>query len=180
VKLGANHSLRLIAGLAFLAAMGCYKENPMAETELADLDSPTVVAVTPENGAVGVTRYANYGIKFDSPMDTASVRINLYLAGGDAMQCWLDSMSIMHDGHGMGGGDRDGMMHWLDSIGYSGHIEWNGHADSCVFYPDSLLRANCDHLLFLDSGICDAEGQLMIMDGSECGGLVFYFRTGAQ
>lgn len=166
--------------LAAVGAVGCYEENPITETELTDSDDPAILTVSPENGAAGVVREANYTIQFDSPMDTASVGSCLHLVGGDEMRRWLDSLSGMRQGLGMSDSDHASMMTWLDSIDYTGHIEWNDRLDSCTFHPGSLLAANTDHILFLDSGVYSMDGHLLLGWSPEFGGHMFYFRTGSE
>lgn len=174
---------RLLLILVILTVVaGCYKENPVSDfdTEVLDTDFPTILEVSPDNGASGVIRNSNLSVRFDSPMDTASVSNNFHLSGGDKMQQWMDSMSNLPDMNGMGQQHRDSMMTWMDSIEYTGDFEWNDDLDSCVFYPDSMLEANAEHMIFLDYGIKSVDGYYIITDTLEYNAATYHFTTGSQ
>lgn len=171
----------IVIALCCLAAFwsaGCYDENPVSDSDVLGFDVPEVVTVFPENGAYGVDRNSEVSIKFSGPMDTASVTSNCYLSGGRDMLKWLDSLEhtpgMMH---GMGDSVCDNMMNWMDSISYSGHFEWNANYDSCIFYPDSALLPDCEHLLFMRGEISGRNGHMMSMDTVSHGGLMVHFRT---
>ena len=114
-------------------------------------------------------------------MDTASVTTNCYLSGGKVMHQWVDSVTHLQGTggmNGMGDHDRDRMMDWMDSICYSGHFEWNDARDSCVFYPDSALGPNTEHMLYITGDVHSHNDHRMQMDSLQCDGYIFLFTTG--
>ena len=173
-------SLILVFGIIFL--VGCYDENPVSnDTTLDDFDFPTILGVDPVNGASGVDRNSSYIIRFSDSMDTASVTSNCYLSGGSDMRQWMDSVSHMNGMggmNGMGDPDHDHMMDWMDSISYSGHFEWNNNLDSCVFYPDSMLGPNTEHMLYITGDVRSHDDYRMQMDSLQYDGHTYYFSTG--
>lgn len=169
--------LLFVAAAATLFSIACYKENPVSDDYLGQFEPPIIFDIEPENGAGDVDRNSGVIIRFSETMDTASVSANCYLVSGNEMRQWLDSLS--HSRGGQSGDCPDScLMNWLDTICCEGQFHWNGSLDSCVFQPDSSLRAQSDHMVYLTGSIRSRAGVPMAMDTSEYGGFVSYFRTG--
>ena len=160
------------------ALPGCRDELPTADPLLAEDESvPGIQSVDPSNNTSGVDPSSSYGVKFNHPMDTGSVSGNFHLVGGHGVHDWLDSLAEHHDHSGMGGGDRQHLMDWLDSMQYDGQLHWNEHLDSCEFVPDSAFISNSLHMLYITGDVRDHHGTMMYMDSTEYGGYLFFFTT---
>ena len=145
---------------------------------VGQFEPPIILDIDPEDGAGDVDRNSGVIIRFSQTMDTASVSANCFVIGGSEMRQCLDSLSHAHGGGYAGDCPDSCMMNWLDTVCCEGQFHWNGSLDSCVFQPDSVLRANEDHMVYLTGPIRSHTGMPMAMDTSEYGGFVSYFRTG--
>ncbi len=147
----------LLAGLVFV---GCSDNNDSVSGNSSG--TVAVASVYPADGSTDVPTTASVAIKFTGPVDTLSVMHNMYLAGGQPMHQWRDSLDH-YGGFGMMNmGMDDHMMHWIDSIGASGEFHWNAALDSCRFVPDSGLTAGTEYLcLYYEGGMFGRHGGMM-------------------
>jgi hypothetical protein len=139
-----------------------------------------IASVSPADGATDVAPSTPITITFTGPMDTMSVMNNMYLAGGQPMHEWHDSLNY-NGGFGMMGmGMQDHMMMWLDSIDIPGYFHWGPNFDSCQFVPDSGLMSGTDYMYLLhDGGMHDGHGGMMGGgDHDDNGYHLFEFTTG--
>ncbi len=124
--------------------------------------SVEIAAVFPADGSIGVSTTTSVALTFTGPVDTLSVMRNLYLAGGQPMHEWEDSL-MHYGGFGMMGmGMEDHMMHWIDSIDTPGEFHWNSSLDSCEYVPTSALMPGTDYVCVLyEKGMSDRHGDMM-------------------
>lgn len=151
----------LILVVAAIAFVGC--SNDDNSTMLTNGSATVILAsISPADGATGVSPATSVALKFTGAVDTMSVMQNLYLAGGQAMHEWRDSVSH-HGGFGMMNMNMEQqMMNWMDSIHTPGEFHWNGTLDSCEFVPDSTLMPTTEYLCLLnEGGMQDGHGGMM-------------------
>lgn len=163
-----------IAAVFALTLWGCGDNHDATRSDL----QPALLSVSPGDNAAGVNRDATIRIHFNMPMDTASVRRNFHLTGGEEMEAWMDSLTHHR---GMGGMDMINMGHmmdWIDSIQYSGQFHWDATMETCEFTPDSAMMPDADHMIYLYDGVKAFNTEMMEMNSQPFGGMVFHFRTG--
>ena len=168
--------------IATFLLLGCYDENPVSDDEFLDFsDYPTILEVTPEDGATGIDRYSSFTIRFSDGMDTSSVISNCYLSGGTGLRQWMDSASHHGGTGGMHGGAdslHDRMMDWMDSTSCTGRFDWNHDYDICTFYPDSAMHANTEYMIYITGDVRSHDNYRMQMDSLQLDGFIFSFTTG--
>lgn len=177
------HNIPRATLLTFAAAvllLGCSNDDK-SEIDPGNVvtEAPEILAVEPRDGQMGALTTTAVGIKFDMPMDPASLRAGFHLSGGDEMHAWMDSLG--HHGGGMMGDpmvDMDHMLAWMDSVHYQGDWHWNDLMDSCYFVPDQPLMPHTDHMIYLYGDILSAHGTHMEMGNHAFGGPMFHFQTG--
>lgn len=157
-------SICLLAASAMLA-FGCSRSNDKTMNGNSSIQ-PTILRVTPADGATRVPRSASIGIKFNMPMDTVTVMSGLHFSGGKDMQRWMDSVDVMGGMNHMGMMNREQMMQCLDSLQMKGHFLWNANLDSCQFTPDSMMATNTEHMTFMYGQVKSYGGMMMNMGGS--------------
>ena len=172
--------IALVVASATLLAVGCSSSNDKMMNNDSNTQ-PSILSITPANGATAVSRSASVGIKFNMPMDTTSVMSGFHFSGGSGMQMWMDSMNAMGGMNHMGTMDSDNMMQWMDTLQMQGHFQWNAAFDSCQFAPDSMMAANTEHMTFMYGQMKSQSGMMMNMGGngmmgSETG-LTYHFTT---
>jgi hypothetical protein len=154
---GAATALFLVAGLIFA---GCSDNNSSASNNSGG--TVAVVSVYPADGSTDVPATASVAIKFTGPVDTLSVMHNMFLAGGQPMHQWIDSLDDCGGFGMMSMGMADHMMHWMDSIRTPGEFHWNAALDSCRFVPDAGLADGTDYLcLYYEGGMFGRHGGMM-------------------
>ena len=164
-------------GLFVLGAWlsGCSEDNPVSGITEGE---PSVVSVSPRDGATDVPTSGAIVMTFNLPMDTMSVMGHFYCSGGDEMWQWMDS--LQHHGPGGGGGmaDMDHMMEWMRDIEHPGEFDWNDEMTECVFRPDTGFSPHTDYMIYLEDGIRSQRGMMMDMHHLQYDGLMIHFRTG--
>lgn len=163
--------------LALMAFIGCSDNNDTIANNSGE--NIAVAAVYPADGSTDVPTAASIAIKFTGPVDTLSVMHNMYLAGGQPMHQWRDSLTH-YGGFGMMNMSmEDHMMNWIDSIEAPGQFHWNTALDSCRFVPDSDLSPNTDYLcLYYEGGMMGRHGGMMGGTGHDDSGYhMFGFTT---
>lgn len=146
---------------ASIAVIGC--DNGQDASATSGGNAVEVAAIYPADGSSGISTGTSVALTFTGPVDTLSVMRNLYLAGGQPMHEWEDSL-MHYGGMGMMGGSgmHDHMMHWIDSIGTPGVFHWNARRDSCEFVPNSSLVPGTEYLCVLyEEGMHDYHGGMM-------------------
>ena len=147
-----------------LIAVGCSDDetgNPASSND--DTGATVEIArITPADGSTAVATTASISVKFTGPVDTNSVMQNMYLAGGNPMHEWRDSLNH-YGGFGMmGSGMQDHMWNWMDSIHLAGDYHWNNALDSCEFFPGDTLMPNTEYLVLMyEGGMNDHHGGMM-------------------
>lgn len=165
-------ALVLISAVIWLA--GCGKDNPVSSSTP---QLPSIVSVSPPDGATGIPTSATVSIQFDMPMNTESVMADSYLAGGDEMHAWMDSLTH-HNGSGGGSMmDMDEMMEWMHRIAMPGEYHWNGAHDFCEFVADNGLMPDTDYMIFIGAGMRSHSGGSMHTHDPRYDGYMFHFRT---
>ena len=139
---------------------------------------PSIVSVSPADGATKVPPSSPIVLTFNEPMDTMSVMGSFYCSGGDEMWAWMDS--LQHHGPGPGGhmADMDHMMEWMRDIEHPGEFDWNDEMTECAFRPDILFLPHTDYMVYLERGIRSHDGMMMDMHELQYDGLIIHFRTG--
>ncbi|MEW5796040.1 MAG: Ig-like domain-containing protein [Candidatus Zixiibacteriota bacterium] len=153
-----------IMGAVWLISGGCNDSNDM--TGSRESTAPAILRVHPPDGAVDVPSDASLAIRFNMPMDTASVHAGLHFTGGADMQSWMDSLDHMGGMRQISPGQQEQMMQWLDSLHIAGRFLWNESFDSCTYRPDSAMPVGTDHMIFLFGPMKSREGVMMNMGGS--------------
>ncbi len=179
MKWGAKVLLLTVSILAVsLLIAGC-SDNDSPLSSVND-EATTILRVTPADGSTDISPAAPVSIAFSGPVDTLSIRNHFYLAGGEPMHMWRDSLDH-HGGFGMMGmGWRHRMVDWMDSIQTPGMFFWNSDLDSCAFLPDEPLDPNTEYLCVLEeTGMRDHHGHMIGGDDHDDEGYhMFGFRTG--
>lgn len=164
---------------AGLVLFGCSKSD---DNKIVNTGSDTVAieSIYPADGSTNVSTAALIAIKFTGPVDTASVMNNLFLAGGQSMQTWRDSLEHYGGFTMMSMGMEGHMMSWMDSIQTPGDVYWNGALDSCEFMPDSSLMNNTEYLCLLNEGAMQGHhgGMMGGVDHGDSGFHMYGFITG--
>ena len=170
----AGTILLLLIGLIFA---GCSDDDHDLMSTDGDTP-PAIAAISPTDGSTGVPVTTSVSLKFTGPVDTLSVMRNLYLAGGQPMHEWRDSLEH-HGGFGMiGMMMHDRMMHWIDSIQVPGEFHWNAAMDSCAFVSDSALMHGSEYLCLLyEGGMRGQHGGMMGGDHGDSGYHMLEFTT---
>ncbi len=161
----------------FAAFIGCSDDETTTGDDGAD-GAPEIMSIYPHEGMQNVPPDTMVHMKFDSPMDTSSVRLGFHMMSGPEMHRWMDSL----DHHHLMGGHMTvmgHMMRWMDSAGYHGQFHWNNDLDSCWFDPDSMMMPSSDHVIYMYGDIQDREGHHMMMDEEEYDGRMIQFHTGS-
>jgi hypothetical protein len=125
------------------------------------IHSPSLLSVSPPDGADEVAASTAITVQFDAPMDTKSVTANMYLTCGDDMHEWMDSFTGRG---GMGGGHMmgmDDMIEWMHRIETPGDYHWNDAHDVCEFVPQGGLKPDVDYMLFIGEGMRSDNGGMM-------------------
>lgn len=180
---GDDHDGHMTDGMGHTTTDG---DTPLLS---ASTSNPVLVSLWPSNGLVEVPLDGSIHLKFNVPMDTGSITTGFFMAHGEDMQAWMDSLGHMGDdsggmgGGGMGGGhcsmDMGDMMDWMDSMGVHGEMHWNDDMDSCVFMPDSAMMPECDYMIMMDmGGMMSHDGHMMDTTGHEHGLDMYHFTTG--
>jgi hypothetical protein len=167
-------SATLFAVLVVGCSIGDKNTSPATNPEAR----PLIVSMDPAAGATGVPTSTSVGIKFDMPMDSASVASCFFLSGGEPMHAWMDSLGHHH---GMMGGHMVNMGHmmaWMDTLCLAGDLHWNADHDSCYFAPRAPLRPLTDHMAYLNGAVRSSHGEEMDMAQFDDGGPMLHFRTG--
>lgn len=169
----------LSAALATILVVGCGSNDKMMNSN--SNTQPSIVRVSPANGATAVSKSASIGIKFNMAMDTATVMNSFHLSGGASMQMWMDSMNAMGGMSGTTMMNRDQMMQMMDSLQMKGHFQWNTARDSCRFIPDSMMAGNTQHMTLMYGQMKSQSGMMMNMGGngmmSSDSGFTYHFTT---
>ncbi len=168
----------LLPALAGLISIGCSSNDDSLIRAENPSEAPLVTAIQPLDGSVDVPTTAWVGIRFDRPMDTASVEACFYLSGGESMHAWMDS--IDHHRGGMMGRhmvDMKHMMAWMDTLCLQGEMHWNEVMDSCYFDPHGGLLPATDYMLYLYGEVRSRHGVAMDASEFEYGGPMYHFRT---
>jgi hypothetical protein len=153
---------------------GCGHDTPVS-SNMSQL--PTIIDVSPPDGATGIESSATITIQFDMPMAPESVMANFCLSGGDEMHEWMDSLAHHH---GPGGGhmmDMDQMMEWMHGIEMPGEYHWNEDHDFCEFVPDGGMMPDTEYMLFVNGGMRSHTGELMRTHHLRYEGYMYHFRT---
>lgn len=150
--------LGIITGIAFI---GC-SDDDSGTLDPKNKLNVVIASISPMDGATGISTSTSIVIKFTGPVDTLSVMENMYLAGGQSMHEWRDSLTH-YGGFGMMNMNMENhMMSWMDSIETSGMFSWNSTHDSCQFIPDSILMGSTEYLCLLVEGAMeDTHGGMM-------------------
>jgi hypothetical protein len=174
---------RFLVPLAILAAfagllIGCSSDDDGQLAAGEHAAAPQLVSVDPPDGAVDVPPTTAIGLKFDMPMDPASVADAFHLSAGDAMHAWMDSLDHHRPGR-MGGHMRymDHMMSWMDSLEHHGEFHWNAELDSCYFLPSDSLMPHVDHMIYLYGPMWSLQGTPLETDEFEYDGPMMHFQT---
>lgn len=167
-----------VLALAILGFAGCSDDDHNMVSN-SGTGVVSIAAVYPADGTTNVSTSAAVALKFTGPVDTMSVMQNLYLAGGQPMHEWRDSVSH-HGGFGMMNMNmEEQMLNWMDSIHTAGEFHWNLSLDSCEFVPDSPLMSTTDYLCLVDeSGMHDNHGEMMGGNHTDSGYHMYGFTTG--
>ena len=175
----ARTHLSILFAIVLVAAMTGCSDNDKP-TNSSGANTVAIAAVYPADGSVGVATSAPISLTFSGPVDTLSVIRNLWLAGGQPMHDWEDS--LMHNGgFGMMNiGMQDHMTNWIDSIATPGTFHWNAALNSCEFVPDATLMPETDYLcLIYEDGMHDHHGGMMGGSGSsDVSYQLVHFHTG--
>ncbi|MEW6412794.1 MAG: Ig-like domain-containing protein [Candidatus Zixiibacteriota bacterium] len=173
----------IIALLPLFSFFACYDEQQVIDPVVAEygLETPSIDNVYPANGESNVNRHGALGIKFNRPMDTASVNRSMRVVGASGIQTCMDSLMQRNDSTGggqMGNPPDDHTMDWIDSVSYTGAMHWNATSDSCVFHADSAFLPNTEHMIILTGEIRAHDGTAMDMSGYDAGCYMSFFTTG--
>jgi hypothetical protein len=168
----------IIAILVLIAAaviiVGC-SDNSRVNGNSEDL---WISSIYPTNRAENVSPATSIYMKFIMPMDTSSVRQNIFLSGGQQMHTWQDSLEHYGGMGRMGMGMREHMMNWMDSIEWGGQWHWNGDLDSCEFAPDSSLMPGTDYMIMVnEDALIGHNGHQMHMGHMNEDFHYYHFRT---
>jgi len=139
--------------ILFAALWGCSDDSPMMS---GSGTRPTLLSVSPVDGAINVLPAETIELVFSGPMDTGSVYANFCLLGGEAMLAVMDSLAGMHSSM-----DYSRMMQWMHGMSVPGHYQWNSGKDRCRFRPDSTLQPNTRHMIFIGRGMMGAGSGMM-------------------
>lgn len=145
--------------------------------------SPELVSIYPQDGAINVDPETSISMRFKSQMDTITVRRYCFIADSTNLHMWMDSIDY-HGGMGhMQGQQHHYMMNWADSIRIGGQYHFNQQRDSCMFVPDSSFHPSNGYMIMLvvDSIMNHSGhrmGQHMGMGHNQDNLHYFNFRTG--
>jgi hypothetical protein len=141
-------------------------------------DDVWLSSIYPADGAENVSTSTSLYMKFVMPMDTASVRKNIFLSGGPKMHVWIDSLDHYGGMGRMGMEMREHMLNWMDSIEWRGQWHWNGNLDSCEFIPDSTLRPGIEYMIMVnEDAVIGHNGHRMHMGHMNENFHYYYFKT---
>ncbi len=171
-------SALIIAFLLLIAAsliiVGC-SDNSRVN---GNSDDVWLTSIYPADGAENVSTGTSLYMKFVMPMDTSSVRSNIFLSGGPMMHEWVDSLDHYGGMGHMNVGMRGHMLDWMDSIEIPGQWHWNGNLDSSEFTPDSTLTHGSQYMIMVnEDGVIGHSGHQMHMGHMDEDMHYFYFRT---
>ena len=133
---------------------GCTGDSEPPSQSGSPGDEPLIVAIDPPDGSADVPTGASVGVRFDMPMDTASVASCFFLSGGEPMHAWMDTLCL------------------------PGVLHWNERQDSCYYSPRHSLPPLTDHMIYMRGTIRSRQGTRMDMSGYPNGGPMSHFRTG--
>jgi len=147
-------------------------------TESIEEAAPELSTVYPSDGSQDIPVNSHLHIRFNTPMDTQSVRMNMFLSGGEPMHEWMDSLDHYGGMGHMGMGRHNRMVGWMDSIQWGGGFHWNGNLDSCEFIPDSNLMPGTEYMIMIqEDSIMGRHGQYMNHDHMGAGYHYYRFTT---
>jgi len=137
----------LVAVVVAVSVFACSdKKTTATDTETTG----SIIRVYPTNGATGVSTATGVSLVFAKSMVTSTIAANFYLAGGESMHEWHDSLDQMGGWGKMDTDSRTHMLDWVDSIHSGGSFHWNSTHDSCEFVPDPLLDPNTEYICLLN------------------------------
>jgi len=157
---------------------GCTGDSEPPSQSGSPGDEPLIVAIDPPDGSADVPTGASVGVRFDMPMDTASVASCFFLSGGEPMHAWMDSLGHHRGRMGRGMMNMGHMMAWMDTLCLPGVLHWNERQDSCYYSPRHSLPPLTDHMIYMRGTIRSRQGTRMDMSGYPNGGPMSHFRTG--
>jgi hypothetical protein len=165
-------SLLLIIAAAII--VGC-SDNSRVNGNSEDV---WISSIYPSDGDENVSPATSVYMKFVMPMDTSSVRNNIYFSGGPQMQMWHDSLDHYGGMGYMNMGMREHMMDWMDSIEWGGQWHWNNGLDSCEFRPDSTLMPGTEYMIMVnEDGVMGHDGHQMHMGHTNEDFHYYHFKT---
>lgn len=130
-----------------LLAAGCSKNTPVDPTGAA---APSVLQVTPPNGATAVRLDASVTLDFGVTVDTDTVENGFRLISeADMTGSCPDPTMPMHGSMDAVMADSALMAHMDAYHSLRGSFAWNEPRSVCTFTPDSLMRPQTRHMIHL-------------------------------
>jgi hypothetical protein len=169
----------ILIGLTVIvfSVMSCSDDSGVNGTD----QNPELLRIAPNDGSSSVSTESSIHFAFNIPMDTSSVRMYMYFAGGEPMHEWMDSLDNYGGMGHMNMNRRNHMRNWIDSIEWGGDFHWNENRDSCEFVPDSALHPDTDYMIMInENGMMGHNGRGMHMGHNDDGYHYYHFQTGGN
>lgn len=154
-----RHAIVIAGFLAGALLAGCSNHSP----SMMSPASPTLVSVSPADGATGVRLDEALTLTFSAPVDRDVVQREFHLISEPAIadSACPDSATMSHPDMEHCMADSAMMRHLDERHATSGSFSWNAAGTACTFRPDAWMTPTTRSMIHIGRGVTDMMGGSM-------------------
>lgn len=154
-----RHSIVIAGLLAGSLLAGCSHES-MSPLSMV---RPTLIGVSPTDGATGVRLDEALTLTFSAPVDREVVQREFHLISEPAIadSACPDSATMSHPDMTHCMADSAMMRHLDERHSTSGNFSWNVAGTACTFRPDAWMTPMTRNMIHIGRGVTDMMGGSM-------------------
>ena len=154
-----RHSVVIAGLLAGALLAGCSHESMLTLSTVR----PTLIGVSPADGATGVRLDEALTLTFSAPVDRDVVQREFHLISEPAIadSACPDSATMSHPDMTHCMADSAMMRHLDERHATSGSFSWNAAGTACTFRPDAWMTPATRNMIHIGRGVTDMMGGSM-------------------